>query len=313
MRENVYLQTENVEYIINKHGKKLWVQVAGNSDLGNNSDAVFWSCLCRVEDLDNIMKQHSWETQFGTNAPGFYQSGDQVEYRRYSSLSETEPLAYRRGFYGLEDEYYEICEEFRLLNNLYEDRSTNTFYNILANGDKEEVAKSNNDGIWIKLSYLIKYATAKQKAILLFFDVRITVDGKVENNNMKNFQEKYEDDGYYFEIWNGNSEGDNNSYSVMMGKKVLLPKEISDCGYWPYSDEDDYEEYVIGICDDGSEKKYTSNPEKLSNYFGANPQAPHYLTPVYFKREVLSRYIQNSRQFSIEDGYIRCGVYGEWL
>lgn len=50
-----------------------------------------------------------------------------------------------------------------------------------------------------------------------------------------------------------------------------------------------------------------TNPEELANYFGANPEAPHYLTPVFFKREVLSRYIQNNKQFSVEDGYIRCG------
>ena len=36
------------------------------------------------------------------------------------------------------------------------------------------------------------------------------------------------------------------------------------------------------IDENGKEIRHTCNPSCLSNYFGANPTAPHYLTPVYF-------------------------------
>ena len=44
----------------------------------------------------------------------------------------------------------------------------------------------------------------------------------------------------------------------------------------------------------------------ISNYFGANPGAPHYLTPVFFKKEVLQRYLSRPNIFSVEAGYLRC-------
>lgn len=68
----------------------------------------------------------------------------------------------------------------------------------------------------------------------------------------------------------------------------------------------EYLDYIIGIDEYGEPKSYTSNPDKLSNYFGANPGAPHYLTPVFFKKEVLQRYLSRPDIFSVEAGYLRC-------
>jgi hypothetical protein len=48
----------------------------------------------------------------------------------------------------------------------------------------------------------------------------------------------------------------------------------------------------------------------LSNYFGANPGAPHYLTPVHFRGEVLTKYYSHPDRYSVEDGYLRAG--GLW-
>lgn len=53
---------------------------------------------------------------------------------------------------------------------------------------------------------------------------------------------------------------------------------------------------------------FTSDPSKLRNNFGKNPEAPHYLTPIFFKREVLQKYYDNPKKYSIEDGILRCGM-----
>ena len=57
----------------------------------------------------------------------------------------------------------------------------------------------------------------------------------------------------------------------------------------------------------GSPLRFTCDPNDLANYFGANPEAPHYLTPVYFRREVLQRYYADSAKYQVQDGVIRCG------
>lgn len=55
----------------------------------------------------------------------------------------------------------------------------------------------------------------------------------------------------------------------------------------------------------------TSDPDKLANYFGKNPESPHYLTPVFFRRDVLDKYYADPDRYSVEDGYIRCaGLWG---
>lgn len=46
----------------------------------------------------------------------------------------------------------------------------------------------------------------------------------------------------------------------------------------------------------------------MSNYFGANPHAPHYLTPVFFDSAVLNKYYSKPEVYKIEDGIISCGT-----
>jgi hypothetical protein len=58
---------------------------------------------------------------------------------------------------------------------------------------------------------------------------------------------------------------------------------------------------------EGQNIVHTANEKELSNYFGKNPGAPHYLTPVWFRREVLRKYYEHPEKYSIEDGYLRCG------
>jgi len=85
-----------------------------------------------------------------------------------------------------------------------------------------------------------------------------------------------------------------------------MPKEKS--GIWPFEAEADYEDFIIGIDGNGDPKLYTCNEDKLSNYFGKNPHAPHYLTPVYFRRDVLTKYYSKPEMYSVEDGYLSCGT-----
>ena len=44
----------------------------------------------------------------------------------------------------------------------------------------------------------------------------------------------------------------------------------------------------------------------MANNFGANPEAPHYLTPVHFRREVLRKYYDKSELYTVSDGYLSC-------
>jgi len=71
-----------------------------------------------------------------------------------------------------------------------------------------------------------------------------------------------------------------------------------------------YQDFIIGSDAKGQPIKHTSDSEKLANHFGKNSDAPNYLTAVYFRPEVLSKYYADPAKYSVEDGYLRCG--GLW-
>lgn len=311
--EKYYRQIDNIEYLKKQYGKELWVQVSGHREL-HGADACFWAGLINLNDLEKVYEKCSWESHVGTQAPCLVEYGNgQVQYEKNSSFPVyCENIVNSREFYGIKPNYVEISEEFRFLNNLYHDTKSNTFYAINDNGSIEDVAKIENDSVvFIKLKYLIKYATVKQMALLLFFDIRQKINGTLLENQLQKFSDTHIEKDMIYSIWGDEMIGSNYVYSVLMGKKIIKPKPIEECGYWPFEAKHEYLDFIIGVDDCGENKMYTSNPDKLANYFGANPSAPHYLTPVFFSKEVLQKYISHPDIYSIEDGNLWCsGLWG---
>ena len=53
--------------------------------------------------------------------------------------------------------------------------------------------------------------------------------------------------------------GNKHVYSVLMGKKILYPNAVDQCGYWPYEKKEKYETFIIGTDEFGNTKEYTCN------------------------------------------------------
>lgn len=91
----------------------------------------------------------------------------------------------------------------------------------------------------------------------------------------------------------------------IVGKKYVLP------GPFPTEKNEpaeNYQEFIIDTEATGKPVRHTCDPDKLANYFGKNPDAPHYLTPVFFRADVLAKYYADPGKYSVEDGYLRCGT-----
>lgn len=305
---DAYYQKDNQEYVKTRYGREEWVQVSGNRKL-NGANALFWATLMPLSETKNIFDDVSWNSHIGTQPPGFVKNGSDVFYERTLSQPDScENIVNIREFYGVKPSYAELTEEFRLLNNLYYDVKTNKYYEILENGECEEVARiADKERVDIKLKYLVRYATAKQMALVLFFDIRVTLDGTLCDNGLLEINDKYKEGSLSYEIW-GSDYGFDKKFvcSVLMGKYLIMPRPIGHCGYWPFNKDREYSEFIIGINNFGEQVKFTCNPDKLSNYFGANPGAPHYLTPVFFKKEVLQRYLMQPDLYEVGDGCIKC-------
>ncbi|MED0657741.1 hypothetical protein P4S75_10435 [Anoxybacillus ayderensis] len=308
-----FMQVENINYIINRFGKELWVQVYGHMDM-NGANGVFWVGLIPNEDIGNALKNTNWEHEIGCISPGFVIYGhDRVEYDRFSG-NKYEPLLFLRDYAGIREEHIEISEEFRLLNNLYFDIKENKYFEISDNGELEPVIKIEDGNVYIKLNYLKRFATVKQMGIALYFDIRFDSTNTLEEMDLEPVTDNYFGPDCCFDFYSNNydlSVRDKKSYSVIHGKKIIFGVSMEDCGYWPFEKEKKYEDFIIGIDENGEEVRFTSNPNKLGNYFGTNPEAPHYLTPVYFTKDVLTKYYAKPELYEVNDGYIRC--QGLWL
>lgn len=65
--------------------------------------------------------------------------------------------------------------------------------------------------------------------------------------------------------------------------------------------------FIIGKSPDRENINFTCDPDKLANGFGANPDAPDYLTLVYFHRDVLGKYYLDPDKYIVQDSELRYG------
>lgn len=306
---DLYFQIKNEEYVRNEFGREQWVQVSGRKNM-NSADAGFYCGLISLDKLDCVFRDISWDISERSCYPGFYcDAGENSEYtNNCDDEYGKEAIIYHREFYGIKPNTTEISQEFILLNNLYYEEKDNCYYSVKEDGQCDQAVRIECDSVWIKLSYLTRYIAAKQKALLLFFDIRFSIEGSLSGNGLKAFDKEIKEDNIFYSINGREGLFSTKIFSRLVGKKIILPREKKTCGYWPFEKEREYVDYIIGVDEYGEPRKYTSNPDKLSNYFGANEGAPHYLTPVFFKREVLQKYISDPSKYEIRGGYLYCGT-----
>ena len=276
-------------------------------DIGSFSGGQY-SALLPASHVEHARNDFGWDLMVGSGGPGFTQinteSGWETIYHRFSS-DGIEPLVLYRSFDGLRPRELELSEEFRLLFNLWEDRKTKTYYLFDPAGDATAVATVTDESVRVATSLVRRYQAARQLHLALFLDSTLwseSLEGEVD------WQTRNGD--ATLKYYRGTLPGER-LFSRLYGKRILAPPPSEASGIWPYEEEREYESFIIGVDDLGHEITHMSDPDKLANYFGKNPESPHYLTAVFFRREVLNKYYADPDRYSVEHGYIRCaGLWG---
>lgn len=281
----------------------------------------FYSVLIKNSNIEKSMEDPSWDLSLGQGLPSCTQYGSDldglIEYNRYGTKG-IQPLVYWRNFYGVKPPYIEISEEFRHYHNLYHDVASNKYIKIDDNGDEEDIIIIEDDNtVKIKLKAIKQFLAIKEMSLLFLFDSFYYSEKSLEELNIKQMYAKpIKVDGLTYSISFGEVDWGFNNYkslSRLNGKKLIIGFSKEYCGIWPYNGNivEEFDDFVIGVDDNGCDITYTSNPDKLGDYFGSNPEAPHYLTPVYFKKEVLNKYYNAPDKYTVNDGYISCaGLWG---
>lgn len=312
---DLFLQKETRNKIIKEFGTGLWVPVYYNHK-EKMREITFWSYFISNKFVSKYLKKVEWDLLIGSGNPGCsFTGGDHltVEYHRFGCYEGVEPLVFIREFIGDKESYVEVSEEFRLYHGLYHDKDTNTYYKIDENGNEDPVIKIEDMNVKIKLKYLKQFLAIKDMHLALCFEIDQYSDKKLEDMGLEDGTTCFQFDNVIYDLHLIDrvliADPNVPSLSRIIGKKLIPGMDKEDSDVWSFKDED-YEDFIIGVDENGENILYTCNPEKLANFFGANPNAPQYLTFIFFSRDVLLKYYAKPTMYSVEDG--RVSLKGSW-
>lgn len=299
----------------NELGKSEWITVYSNRR-DSSEWATFYCALISNERIEKSLSDPSWDLSIGHGLPGFsfhFEDGKEIStYYRHSDEG-IEPLVIWRSFYGMKDGYFEVSEEFRHYFNLYEDKVNNKFLKIDDNGDDEDVILMSENEIKIKIRLIKEFLAVKKMVLALYFSMDRFSEKTIEELEIDAYHEHKKGDNFIYSIGARNidfmTDKNKKSQGWLLGKKLILglkdfkPKLFD-------REEKRFVDFVIGIDEDGKDITYTCDEDKLANFFGKNQGSPYSLTPVLFKKEVLTKYYSQPQKYEVRDGYLSCG--GMW-
>jgi hypothetical protein len=293
-------------------GNGEWITVYSKKE---EDDECTYCALIPIVDAEKTLEDPSWDLHIGHGLPGFvyrFKNGKEIaSYYRFSDRG-VEPLVFWRNFHGIKGDYWEVSEEFRHYFNFYEDKKNNRFLFIDDNGDEHEAIVIEKDNIKIKSKYIKEFLAVKKMRLAIFFDFNRFSTKTLSELGLKEYHLNVKRRNWCYSIGVGDCRSfyeNIKSQGWLMGKKLIhglkdFKPKLSD------KENRKYEKFVIGFDKNGKEVTFTCNESKLSNFFGKNKGAPNYLTPVFFRKEVLTKYYSQPTKYSVQDGCLMCG--GLW-
>jgi len=302
----VFSQKEIIERLKNPL-HDLWSTIYQATDESNRSLHTF-SCFAK-EEVDNLLLSDSdWLKHIESWYPELCGSGENVSYES-PNCDGFEFIVAGEYFHSLDELKFVVNHEFILFFKFYMAEDGN-YYEVDESGQKGLAIEFLDNEVRIKTKYLLRYMAAKQLRYIKFVDSRIHVSSSpcfyLENLGRSQSQGNC----YSYDLNYASSEQRDCLYSILFARSVAFPSPVEECGAWPFkSGNEQFPEFIIKEKPDGNYLYFTCDPSKLGNYYGMNPEAPHYLTPVYFSSDVLDRY-RKRPNFEVSERCISCG--SEW-
>lgn len=293
---------------------QVWITLFEENPEKNYKNDIF--TFCALMDVDKVnengyLKKYDWgfsTNSFGKSGFGCY----------YSSGSEE--LFFNDGEFDDNFEYLIALRYFEKYDRIVEINPKLIWYYNLAKTKEgyvhpisdELIIKVNSHKIEVRRKYLKDFLCAYQKVCIIVFDHRRFFNRTDHTKyGFKNISDKH----FFLNLNITESKGIVNTYdsfSCIIGKTLIFPfKKPRHSDYKYFMKDNGFEKFIVGYDEEEDEIiEYTCNEEELANYFGANPQAPHFLTPIYFNIKVLDKYKNDSRNYKITDSNI--SFLSEW-
>jgi len=281
-----------------------WVEVAALYR-DNSSDFATFSAMIpnTAEGIATILSNANWGIDFGHfGVPWFDEDWEtkEVTYERGNirerDSMHLEAFVIYRYFHGLFPERFDVLQEFTLYHNLYYDGQNY----IDPVSDEMVINHLSEKRVHVK-TYHVKDFLAARGAALVRHHAHTRRTAPYPQDNLP--QHLYAKDKYrYYEIhidsdkYFGKYDPRNlGASSRLVGKDIIYPfEEPKHKDYLELTKkEETFTEYVMGLDEEGREIYHPCDESR-------------FLTPIFFKREVLRKYRDNPRLYSIEPLYLRC-------
>lgn len=295
-------------------------------DKGSHEHTIYCVLIPFREAEAVLSNPADWDLLFGEGTPSAVGTEPVIKYLRHGVDTGREPLVINRCFnesqtnYGQRTHYSEISEEFRLFHNLYHDRETDEYIKIDDEGNEERVAIVEPHCIKIRLKEIRQFLAIKRMYLSIQFrhyeysehsleELGVSEDEvKLSGPNSDDIDICWSRWGYSADY---NIRENYRTFSVLEGKRLIKPLPVSESGFRGFAEElkKKYVEFIIGVDENGDEINATCDPTKV-NYYDRNPEFPHHLTAVQFRKAVLDKYYREPSKYSVEDSGLGCPWWG---
>ena len=275
------LQSDLIDDLLPKIGKEQWQSLYVNTD-GPLHRFGMWCALLDDEVVASAMSHDSWDLTIGDSRPGFSLSRtddkEVITYHRTGGHDGVWPLVFYRTFNGAFPGYLEVSEEFRLYHGLAEDKERGLLLSFDDSGREIDVVRGMPTEVQARLKYLRQFQAATRLHLAIYLDsVRYSTLPLAQVPSGE--RERVETEGssrWRRDIAEAGLSQHGKTFSRLLCKVIIAPPSQERAGIWPFGDTGNQKAvaFIFGVDDDGNDLEHTSDPDSLSNYFGANPTAP---------------------------------------
>lgn len=295
-----------------------WTTVAQQQKYKNDSlefDFFTTSALAETDSPTHLLEEHKWLVILEFGNPGIWEYDNGVRYDENSSEEleniRLEPFVFYRSWHGKSiPAKFELIQDFILFYNLRFDAKENIFKAASETGEDINVVRiqddQNNKKIEINTTFLRNYLTFKNRILVRQHCHSIRNIKTLEELGIDSSRYYLKNDNCHFAfvIDEHDSLSAFKAYGNTLGKDLVLPfdKRKHLLGW-----SKEYCKFIIGVDEQGEKIEFTCEEEKLGNFSGKGGQ---FLSPVFFKREVLKKYHDAPSKYTVKPTIMTCG--GIW-
>ncbi len=317
-------QKHNLEWI----GRKLKStdMVTVYRQMGDPRDYFIFSALVPPEQIECILSDEHIRAGDPENMDGmpaaYCPSGEsEIKYFRWGvdeDIYGAEPLVIKRWFGGMEENYIEILEEFRLFHNLYHEKKTDTYIKIDDAGNKNKIAIVKPNEVQIRYQEIRQFLAIKEMYLsrLFVFDEYSTYSlqelGLSEDEPCKFMRQDLIFCRHHYYVVSPSlssfpSYRGFRSASRLRGRRLIEPLPKSKSGLGDFAEKRQYVKFIVDTDENGENICHTCDPSELNDFL--EESAAWKLTLVHFNRQVLNKYFDEPSKYYVRDSMVGCGMW----